>query len=157
MSNHLTEEEKEELDEIIYDCIVNKKMSIRQCAEYITNTKRKISHVTISSHLDSIKKNNGLRREKIDEVLSSHKPKTVKDNEEIRKRVRNVVVALQAGYNFEEIANMLNESFYTVYRDFTTRLNLLTSEELETLGITNEAIEQIKIDLQNRSLSNLKK
>ena len=155
MSNHATQDEKSIMMDMTYDYIVNKGMSIRKCAEEISKDYKKVSYVTISNYLKEIKKINGMKGEEIDNILSSHKPKTI-SNEEVRKRVRTVVVSLKAGYSFEEISTMLHESLFTVYRDFTTRLNLLTEEELELLDITKEDIEKIKQELDYRRKSNLR-
>ena len=155
MNNHVTEDERRKRIDIVYECIMDG-MSTRECANYLTENYFKISNATVKDYIERMEKIDKNKFEEMMQIMKEHTPKSVKDNEEIRKRVRNVVVMLQAGYNFEEISNMLHETYFTVYRDFTTRLNLLTNQELEALGITKEVIEQIKQDLTNRSISNLK-
>ena len=141
---------------LVYE-IIKQGFSIRECKEYLEDEYGIIvSHVTVKNDIDRWKKFNVEKYNEIQKVILNHKEIDVRNNEAIRTRVRNVVVMLDAGYTFKEIAENLKETEFTVYRDYKNRLNLLTNEELNTLGITKDTIDKIDSDLKERRLANLK-
>jgi len=154
MNNHVTDEERSKRIEIVYECIT-KGMSTRECANYLTANYFSISNATVKDYIERMKYKDKSKYNELQEVMRKNTPKTVKNDIEVRKRVKNVVTLLAASYTFEEIAKMLNETVDTVYRDFSTRLSLLTKEELEILEITEEKINEIKESLKERSMKNL--
>ena len=153
MSNHVTDEERSRRIDVVYECI-KKGMSTRECAKFLTENYFKISNATVKDYIDRMKYKDLKKYEELKNIINSHKPKTVSD-EEVRKRVKNVIVLLSAGYTFNEVAKMLKETKDTVYRDFEKRLNYLTDEELRNLDIDKEQIEIIKESLKERSMENL--
>lgn len=141
---------------LVYE-IIKQGFSIRECKEYLEDEYGIIvSHVTVKNDIDRWKKFNVEKYNEIQKVILNHKEIDVRCDEAIRTRVRNVVVMLDAGYTFKEIAENLKETEFTVYRDYKNRLNLLTNEELNTLGITKDTIDKIDSDLKERRLANLK-
>ena len=155
MNNHITDEERLERINMVYECIKSG-MSTRECANYLNEKGISISNVTVKDYIERMKKIDSDKYNELQEIMKEHTPKTLENNEEVRTRVKNVVVNLKAGYTFEETAELLGESKWTVYRDFTNRLNTLTDDELKALDIHKKDIKNIKASLEDRSLSNLK-
>ncbi len=155
MNNHITDEERLERINMVYECIKDG-MSTRECANYLTEKGISISNVTVKDYIERMKRIDLTKYNELQEIMKEHTPKTLENNEEVRTRVKNVVVNLKADYTFEEIAELLGESKWTIYRDFRDRLNTLTEDELRDLDITKEDIVDIEIRLEDRSLSNLK-
>lgn len=155
MNNHITDEERLKRINMVYECIKDG-MSTRECANHLTEKGISISNVTVKDYIERMKRIDLTKYNELQEIMKEHTPKTLENNEEVRTRVKNVVVNLKAGYTFEEIAELLGESKWTIYRDFRNRLNTLTEDELRDLDITKEDIVDIEIGLEDRSLSNLK-
>lgn len=142
----------------VYECII-KGMSTRECADYISNSQDyyyTISNATVKDYIDRMSKIDGDKYNEMEDIIEEHTPKTVTD-EEVRKRIKNVVINLAAGYNYQETADLLGISHGTAYRDYTRRLNELTREELNGLGITDEVLDQINTMISERSINNLNK
>ena len=155
MSNHVSDEERYKRINLVYECI-KEGMSTRECAEFLTLMGCPISNVTVKDYIDRMMSVNMEKYKEMKQIMESHKPQTIQ-SEEVRTRVKNVVVALNAGYTFEEIAKTLGESIFTVYRDYTKRISYLTDEELGNLDITKEMLENINNSLKEKSMENLKR
>ena len=155
MNNHITDEERLERINMVYECIKDG-MSTRKCANYLTEKGIPMSNATVKDYIERMKRIDLTKYNELQEIMKEHTPKTLENDEEVRTRVKNVVVNLKAGYTFEEITKLLGESKWTIYRDFRNRLNTLTEDELKDLDITKEDIVDIEIGLEDRSLSNLK-
>lgn len=157
MSNHATEEEREERMALVYELITKEDYSIRDCWDYLLDVCNiNVSSTSVYNYVNAWKKVDIKKYEELRKVMESHKEIDVRYNEVIRTRVRNVVVMLDAGYTFKEIAENLKETEFTVYRDYKNRLHLLTDEELKALGITKDTIDKIDSNLKERRLANLK-
>ena len=152
MSNHVTDEERLRRMQRVYECVVEKNMSTRECANYLTKNEFSISNATVSDYIKRMAKLDPSKHQEERKIMSDNKVKTIKNNEEVRTRVKDVIVYLSAGYTFKEIADMLHQTEFTVYRDFSTRINLLTKEELKSLDITEETIKQIQQTLKEHSI-----
>ena len=155
MSNHVSYEERYRRIMLVYDCI-KEGMSTRECANYLTSIGVKISNATVKDYIDRMYFYNQEKYQEMLEIMTNHKPKTV-DSEEVRTRIKNVVVALNAGYTFKEIATALGVSEFTVYRDYKNRIDMLSKEELKELGISDDLISNIDIRLNQNSINNLNK
>lgn len=141
----------------VYECII-KGMSTRECADYITYNQKydyTITNATVKDYIDRMAKIDGEKYNEMQDIIEEHTPKTVTD-EEVKTRIKNVVINLAAGYNYQETADLLGLTYSTVYRDYTHRLNKLTTKELNDLGITNEVLEQINNMMLVRTQNNLK-
>lgn len=134
-------------------------MSAREIAKYLSENEFQISNVTVSSYIQAFQKLNPVEYKQLQEKINSHKPKTIKNDEIVKQRVKKVVELLLKNYTFDEIAMILNEKPMTVYRDFKSRVTQYkTEEELkENLGISVYEIDLINQMLQERKNSNLKK
>lgn len=155
MTNHVTDEERLKRILLVYKYIVDG-MSTRECARLLTENGISISNATVKDYIERMSKIDRKKYNEMLAIMNKNKPKSVKDAD-VKTRVKNVVIALDAGYTFDEIAKQLGESTYTVYRDFRTRLNLLSEDELKDLDITEESIKRIDESLKERSMSNLKR
>lgn len=131
-------------------------MSLRQCAQYLTENEFPISYVTVK---DYIERGKMIHKSKFDEarkVLETNKSKTI-DDEDVLNRVKNVYELLKQGFTFEEIAKKLNSTQFVVYRDFENRIQMLSDKQIIDLGINKEEIISIEQRLTQNSLDNLKK
>lgn len=139
--------------------LVKEGMSAREIAKYLSENEFQISNVTVSSYIQSFQKLNPVEYKQLQEKINIHKPKTIKNDEIVKQRVKKVVELLLKNYTFDEIAMILNEKPMTVYRDFKSRVTQYkTEEELkENLGISVYEIDLINQMLQERKNSNLKK
>ncbi len=155
MNNHVSEEERLiRINRVA--TLIEQGISIRECAKYLSENEFKISSATVKDYIDRLEQINKVKYNNIMNILNEHKPLTI-SNDEVRKRIKNVVLALKAGYTIEEIAQSLNSTPFIIYRDFRKRLSYLTEEELKELDITNEDIEEINKSMTERSLNNLKR
>ena len=155
MSNHVTDEERIKRMQMVYECVVEKKMSTRECAKYMTDNGYSISNATVSDYIKRMANLDSLKYQEERKIMNNNKEKTVNNSEDVRTRVKEVAVRLIGGYTYKEVAEMLNISEFTVIRDFNVRLNLLTKEEKEILEITDEKIRQVKESQKERSIENL--
>ena len=155
MSNHVTDEERLRRMLLVYECIKNG-MSTRACASYLNGIGISISNVTVKDYIDRMMSYDYLKYQEMINVMREHTPKTI-DDEAVKTRIKNVLVALNAGYTFKEIAKSLGESEFTVYRDYKKRISMLEKQELIDLGISDEMIKKIDLSLEKKSLDNLEK
>ena len=156
MSNHVSDEERLRRINLVYECI-KEGMSTRECAAYLEAIYGiTISNVTVKDYIDRMMSINIDKYHEMQEVIKDHTPQTV-NLENVRTRVKNVLISLAAGYTFDEIAAALDETVFTVYRDYAVRKDLLTDSEKEELGITKEMLENIETSLKEKKLDNLKR
>lgn len=153
MNNHITDEERFKRINDVAELMLSG-MSIRECASYLTENKYKISYVTVSDYIDRLKYVDKNKYNKIQEMLNSRNSQLNHKSEEVRKRVKNVILLIKNGCTIEQIAEQLNETPFTIYRDIRNRLVTLTNDDLEMLDITLDDINNI---LKQNSLDNLKK
>lgn len=125
-ANVFDEEERNRRIKLVGQYFIdNPNTSTREAADYFSKNYFKISNATIHDYLQRYKKlmeNSPELTEAIDNTLENNKPDTI-DNLEIRKRVILVCkMYLQDYKTVEQIADELGESYWTIYRDLTTRL-----------------------------------
>lgn len=123
--------------------------STRQTAKYFTENYFPISNYTVSDYCNRYKKIEPALKDKIISSMNDNKPSSVED-EKVIKRIKQVVKLLKDGFTVEEIANALEISYWTIYRDISSRLNKLVGTE-----ITKEEFQEIKNILNLNSSSNL--
>lgn len=127
--------------------LANNGMSTRQAAKYFSANFFSISNATIHDYLQKYKIMVEKDAEKIQNMMDNNKPETISD-EKIKKRVLNATRKfMEENKTIEQVAQELNESFWTVYRDLTDRLQYLDV----TLYM------QISEEMEKRSLENLTK
>lgn len=154
MGNHVTDEEREKRIERVLE-LVKSGMTLRQCAEYLTKNEFPISYVTVSDYVKRGMKQNKPDASEAVEILKVHQPLTV-ENENVRKRIKQVYELLKSGFTFEEIARNLKTTPMIVYRDFTSRIEKLSDTQMQELGIDINEINRIKSNFKVNSMNNLK-
>jgi len=136
----MSDEERFVLVNEMADYIIENKSSTRKTAEHFN-----VSNATVSDYM-----NNRLRiissdkYKQVKEILKNNKPKTV-DDKQVKTRVLKAYELLKNGLTINEIADLLGETEFTIYRDISTRLKKILPEEYE----------DAKIILEEHSLSNL--
>ena len=83
----------------------------------------------------------------VKETLSSNKNNHSIEEPNIKKRILEAARLLISGKTVEQIAQDLNSSFYTIYRDLTVRLPKIEDVDINIV----EAVK--KVMFQNRSLN----
>lgn len=130
----LSEKRKQEINrrvELTGKFLIDTRLSTRMIAEHFSLNKDiyfDASHVTIS---DYIKKYILLHPDKKDLVMNIIKENrgSLLNNEKVLKRINDVYLLLEDGYNFEEISTILNESYWVVYYDIHLRLSEIDKQK----------------------------
>ena len=101
--------------------------STREISKIISSNESygfKISNATVSDYIQRYKDKHPDKKEEIDSLIEAKRPKSLKDVS-VQKRVLKATDLLIKGDSIETIANKLNESVWTIYRDINTRLKQL--------------------------------
>lgn len=154
MGNHVTEEEREIRIERVIE-LVKSGMSLRQCAEYLTENEFPITYVTVGDYVKRGMKTHKKDAKEAMEVVEKHQGSNI-ENEDVRNRIKKVYELLKEGFTFEEVAKTLNTTPMIVYRDFTDRIGKLSEEQLSELNIDLNEVDRIKANFKLISISNLK-
>ncbi len=127
--------------------IENEGMSTRQAANYFSANFFPISNATIHDYLQKYKILVANNSEKIQAMMESNKPQTIKDEKVVNRILIAAQKFLTENKTVDQIAQDLNESSWTIYRDLTSRLKI----------INVEIYNQISQEMERRSLENLEK
>lgn len=126
--------------------------STRQLADIF-----KVSNYTIHSiltkqleqlYLETKNKDHFDLYKEVQEVLEKNKNNKSVEDKEVRKRVLEASKLLLSGKIISEIAEILQVSFYTIYRDLTVRLPKIN-------GIDSDIIDNVKQTMQVNKEFNL--
>jgi hypothetical protein len=149
-ANLKDEEERYRRMRIVYERFIQTNESTRQIAQYITNSEDynfKISNVTVSKYLINIKEYLNLDElNELNQALEDKKEKTV-DNNVVKERVLQSAKYCLLGKTVDEIKDILDSSYWQVYRDLNYRLK----------QIDEELYENVKNQLSKNSLSAIQK
>ena len=140
------DEERNERIILVGEYVKNTGASTRKAAEYFTRTYFPISNATVSDYCARYLK---MRPEEVDSLRGKINENTVKDlnSPEIAGRVlRNAELFLN-GLTVNQIADITNSSFWTVYRDITKRLQILNPAMYEE--VQGRLIDNSKGNLKN--------
>lgn len=113
--------EKEELIRMVAEHILSTGDSYRKTALYFKSLGYSISHVTVRDYLEKYKELKMDQVENILKVVENNKVDLI-ENEKILRRVLLVADLVLDGYLLEEIAEKLEVTYWTVYRDIHNRL-----------------------------------
>lgn len=91
---------------------------------------------------DSTKENLNLYNE-VQEVLDNNKAKSIED-ENIKNRVIRATKLFISGLTIDEIAQELDSTFFTVYRDLTVRLPKIEDMDKDILKKVSDTLKQNK-------------
>ena len=83
---------------------------------------------------------------KLRKTIEENKDVGIK-NEVVRQRVIKSCNLIMEGYKIEEISELLGESYWTIYRDITSRLKQLDEDKYI----------EVKEELSKRSMENIDK
>ena len=84
----------------------------------------------------------------VQEILDNNKAKSIED-ENIKNRVLKATKLFISGLTIEEIAQKLDSTFFTIYRDLTVRLHKIEN-------IEKDLLKQVSDNLKANSEENLK-
>lgn len=154
MNGHVTDEERLIRIKRVLE-LISSGMSYRECAKYLSENEFKISHVTVKDYVDRAEELGYELYNDSRKVVENNTPKTIED-EEVQKRIKKVYELLKENYTIEQIAKALESTPMIIYRDFK-RIQTLNDEQLKDLNIEKEVIEDIKKNMKENSLNNLKK
>lgn len=153
MNGHVTDEERLIRIKRVLE-LISSGMSYRECAKYLSENEFKISHVTVKDYVDRAEELGYELYNDSRKVVENNTPKTIED-EEVQKRIKKVYELLKENYTIEQIAKALESTPMIIYRDFK-RIQTLNDEQLKKLNIKKEVIEDIKNNMKENSLNNLK-
>ena len=153
MNNHVTDEERIIRIKRVLE-LISSGMSFRECANYLTENEFSISHVTVRDYVNRAIELGFDLSEESAEVIKNNTPKTIEDAK-VKQRAKVGFKLLKEGYTIEEVAKALKSTPMIVYRDFI-RFQTLDENTLKEMGITREAIEEVKNNMTKNSLDNLR-
>jgi len=140
-----SEEEREKRIVLVGEYVKETGASTRETAKYFTKTHFHISNCTVSDYCARYCK---MRPEEVDELRGKININTVKtvEDPEVRKRVEYHAALLANGMTIQEIAEATNSSFWVVYRDVNTRIQIVNPE------LYNEIIKPILSEHKEENL-----
>ena len=142
-----SDEERKERVLLVGTLVKETGLSTRKLAAYITDNFFPISNCTVSDYMKRYCK---LKPDEIDIIKEKIRDNTAAtiSKPEVKQRVERNVSLFEQGFTVEEIANSSDESFWTVYRDITSRIRALDPDRYES---------SIKPRLDENRIANLKK
>lgn len=120
--------------------------STRKTAQYFTKTYFPICNATVSDYCARFMKLRPAEVDELREKINSNAPKTINDPE-IKKRVLENTKLFLNGLTVNEIVETTNQDFWTVYRDLTKRLKLISPELYEEVAAS--LVEDTRKNLKN--------
>lgn len=149
MAATFNNEERERRIKLVIDYIIKTGASYRETAKFFTENYFKISHVTVKDYCDRIIAQNTEIGKELKEVIDENTEKGIDD--EAIKRILNVSnIYVSTDFTISEIAENLGLSYWTVYRDITSRIKKINVDLPE--GLLEKIDEKLELD----RLSNLK-
>ncbi len=113
----------------------------------------KQSHVTVRNNLTKrLKEVNIQKYYEVLDKIDSNKVKSINDIVVIERVLKAYELLVNYDYNVKEIAEVLNSTEFTIYRDLTNRLVLLNN--LYPDVISREMLERVALVLARHSMEN---
>lgn len=149
MAATFNNEERERRIKLVIDYIIETGASYRETARFFTENYFKISHVTVKDYCDRIIARNTEIGKKLKEVIEGNTEKGIDDD--AIKRILNVSdIYVSTDFTISEIAENLGLSYWTVYRDITSRIKKIN------VDLPKGFLEKIDEKLEFDRISNLK-
>lgn len=149
MAATFNNEERERRIKLVTDYIIETGASYRETAKFFTDNYFKISHVTVKDYCDRVILLDSELSKKLKEVIKENTKESINDEETI-KRILNVSnIYVSTNFTILEIAENLGLSYWTVYRDITSRIKKVEVE------LPKGFLEKIEEKLENDRISNL--
>lgn len=113
----------------------------------------KQSHVTVRNNLTKrLKEVNTQKYYEVLDKIDSNKVKSINDIVVVERVLKAYELLVNYDYNVKEIAEVLNSTEFTIYRDLTNRLVLLNN--LYPDVISREMLERVALVLARHSMEN---
>ncbi len=113
----------------------------------------KQSHVTVRNNLTKrLKEVNIQKYYEVLDKIDSNKVKSINDIVVVERVLKAYELLVNYDYNVKEIAEVLNSTEFTIYRDLTNRLVLLNN--LYPDVISREMLERVALVLARHSMEN---
>ncbi len=142
------EEERNRRVLMVGEYVILTGTSTRKTAQYFSKNYFKISNSTVSDYCARYIKLRPAELDILRDKINSNMPKTI-DNPEIKKRVLENTKLFLNGQTVDEIAESTNQDFWTVYRDLTKRLKLISPDLFEE-------VSSVLVDDTRKNLRNVK-
>ena len=118
--------------------------STRKLSSILSSSYFKISNATVSDYLHRYMNMKRTDADAIRKTIEENKDVGI-ENERVRQRVIKSCNLIMEGYKIEEISELLGESYWTIYRDITSRLKQLDEDKYI----------EVKEELSKRSMENI--
>lgn len=136
---HDDHEERNRRVEKVGNEFLNTGYSTRRLAKLLSQNDFKISNATVSDYLQRYKTVHPDKADQIDSLIEANKGSSLK-NIDVINRVYKVSELILNNHSFEEIAELFDETYWTIYYDSNIRL----------AKIDPKLYEEIKKTLENR-------
>lgn len=135
------EEERNRRIELVGSYIIETGSSIRDTVEFFNENFFKISIPTVIDYRNLYLKRHPQCKAVMQEIINQNKPETI-ENEEVKNRVLKIAELIRNGFTISEIQNVLNTSYWTVYRDIERLKKLDEALYNEVKKIINERVKE---------------
>lgn len=128
---YLSDEEKKARVLMVADYIIKTKSSTRKTAQYFSKNHFLISNATVHDYVNKrLPKLDKRRYEKVVKVLDLNTPKSILDAK-TKIRIYTAASYMLQDYTINEIVELLNSTYDTIYDDLTSRLPKLDKKIAE--------------------------
>ena len=118
--------------------------------DIFTDNYFRISHVTVKDYCSRVINQNTEIGKELEKIIEENTEKGINDDEVIKRIVNVSNIYASTDFTISEIAENLGLSFWTVYRDITSRIKKINIDLPEGL------LEKIDEKLESDKISNLK-
>lgn len=152
-ANIKDEEEKIRRIMVVYNYYIKTNLSTRKLAEIISENEFKISNVTVNEYLKkAIELISEPEKKELQLALEERKNDTI-DNPVVRERVLNAAKLYLDGAYIEDIAEVLNSTYFQIYRDLKCRLSKIDNDLYKR--VCKQASINNNIGLKNNNLGGI--
>ena len=150
MAATFNDKERERRIKLVTQYILNTGASYRETAKFFTDNYFRISHVTVKDSCSRVINQNTEIGKELEKIIEENTEKGINDDEVIKRIVNVSNIYASTDFTISEIAENLGLSFWTVYRDITSRIKKINIDLPEGL------LEKIDEKLESDRISNLK-
>lgn len=152
-ANIKDEEERIRRIIVVYNYYIKTNLSTRKLAEIISENEFKISNVTVNEYLKkAIELISEPEKKELQLALEERKNDT-NDNPVVRERVLNAAKLYLDGAYIEDIAEVLNSTYFQIYRDLKCRLSKIDNDLYKK--VCKQASINNNVGLKNNNLGGI--
>ena len=152
-ANIKDEEERIRRIMVVYNYYIKTNLSTRKLAEIISENEFKISNVTVNEYLKkAIELISESEKKELQLALEERKNDTI-DNPVVRERVLNAAKLYLDGAYIEDIAEILNSTYFQIYRDLKCRLSKI--DDVLYKKVCKQASINNNVGLKNNNLGGI--